>query len=158
MTNFKELLQQLVAADIWFVLIGGLAAVAHGSSYVTNDLDIAYQRKPANIKKLVILLKKLHASVRDAPTDLPFILDDKTFAMSMNFTFQTDLGALDLIGDVPGLGTYDDVVKVSEPIDLYGFRIDVLSLNGLIQAKKSAGRPKDLALLKELEAIRVMKP
>jgi predicted nucleotidyltransferase len=157
MTQFEELLKRLVAADIRFVLVGGLAAVAHGSAYVTIDLDICYQRSPDNIKRLVSLLNKLHTSLRDAPKDLPFVLDEKTFSLGMNFTFDTDLGALDLLGEISGVGTYPEVEKLSEPLDLFGFRVDILSLEGLIKSKQAAGRPKDEAVLKELRVIQEMK-
>jgi predicted nucleotidyltransferase len=157
MTQFEEILKRLNEAEVCFVLVGGLAAVAHGSAYVTVDLDICYERSPDNIKRLVPLLISLHATLRNAPKDLPFILDEKTFSLGMNFTFDTDLGALDLLGEITGVGVYSEVIKFSEPLDLFGLRIDILSLDGLIKTKQTAGRPKDLAHLKELEAIRAMR-
>lgn len=157
MTNFEELLRGLVKHKVKFVLIGGLAAVAHGSALVTNDMDICYERRPANIKNLVTLLKRISARLRDAPGDLPFILDEKTFALGMNFTFETDLGNLDLIGEVAGLGTYSEVLSHAEPLDLYDISVEMLSLDGLIKAKQAAGRPKDELHLKELLAIKSLK-
>lgn len=100
MTQFEKLLRKLTEANIQFVMIGGLAAVAHGSASVTNDLDICYERTPDNISRLVKLLHSLTARLRDVPTDLPFILDEKTFAYSMNLTFETTLGNLDLIAEL----------------------------------------------------------
>lgn len=157
MTNFEELLKALVKNQVQFVLIGGLAAVAHGSALVTNDLDICYQRSPDNIKKLVALLKKWKSKLRDVPADLPFTLDEKTFSFGMNFTFETQLGLLDLMGDIAGLGTYSEVIKHSEPLDLFGLSIEILSIDGLIKSKQAAGRPKDEFHLKELLAIKAMK-
>jgi predicted nucleotidyltransferase len=157
MTKFEEILKGLGAKKIKFILIGGFAAAAHGSTYLTNDLDICYERSPENIRKLVGFLKSVHANLRDAPQDLPFILDEKTFSFSLNFTFKTNLGDLDLIGELPGIGAFAQALKAAEPLDLFGMKVEVLSLEGLIQNKKATGRPKDLAHLKELEAIREMK-
>jgi hypothetical protein len=157
MTRFEDIIKGLVAARIRFVLIGGLAASAQGSSYVTQDLDICYERTRENISKIVIYLRSVHAKLRGTPGDVPFILDDRTFSFGMNFTFQTDLGDLDLLGEMSGVGGYQEAVKLSDALDLYGLRVDVLSVEGLIRAKRATGRPKDLAHLKELEAIRELK-
>lgn len=144
-------------AQIDFVLVGGLAAVSHGSAYATYDIDICYSRTDENIRKVVALLKSLKAKLRGAPEDVPFILDAKSIKMGLNFTFSTRLCDLDIFGEVAGLGNYSQVKKYAEPLDLYGLKIFVLTLDGLIQAKKAVQRPKDQMHLKELEAIRVMK-
>ena len=157
MTNYEELLKKLVSFDVDFVIIGGVAAVTHGSAYETRDLDICYRRSKENVKKLVKLLRSLHAKLRGPKEELPFILDEKTFSFGLNFTFTTDLGDFDLLGELGGVGSYDRVEMMSEPIDLCGFKVKVLSLDGLILSKRAANRPKDQAHLKELEAIREMK-
>jgi hypothetical protein len=157
MTNFEELLKKIVGAQIKFILVGGLAAIAQGSDYVTMDLDICYAREAKNIKKLVELIKKINGKLRDVPGDLPFHLDEKVFSMGMNFTFETDLGDLDLWGELAGLGPYQETLKYAEAFDLYGLPVVILSLVGLIKAKKAAGRPKDLVQLKELGALKALK-
>ena len=91
MTKFDQLIKKLVLADIEFILIGGLSAVAHGSAYETHDLDICYQRSDHNIKKIVGLLKSIKATLRGVPAGLPFQLDEKAISMGMNFTFSTSL-------------------------------------------------------------------
>lgn len=151
------MLKRLTDGEIQFVLIGGLAAVVHGSAYVTNDLDLCYERSVPNLKKLAALLKTLKATLRNAPTDLPFQFDERAFALGMNFTFDTTLGAMDLIGEVAGLGTYPQVIKHAEPFDLYGLHINTLSVAGLIKAKEASHRPKDIAHLTELRALQSMK-
>ncbi|MBI4127011.1 MAG: hypothetical protein HY465_05905 [Deltaproteobacteria bacterium] len=114
-------------------------------------------RSQENLKKLIHLLKKLNAKLRGAPPDVPFLLDAKTITMGMNFTFTTTFGELDLLGEVDGLGQYQEVSRYAEPYDLFGHKVLVLSLDGLIKTKRAAGRPKDQLHLKELEAIRAMK-
>lgn len=74
----------------------------------------------------------------------------------MTFTLTTDLADIDLLGEVLGLGVYEAVYAVSEEIEVYGLPCSVLTLEGLIRAKRAAGRPKDLRALYELEALLVL--
>jgi hypothetical protein len=135
------------------VIVGGVAAAIHGSMLLTNDLDVCYARDPANLKRLAQALQSVHARLRNAPEGLPFILDDETLKRGLNFTFSTDVGDLDLLGEVRGLGHYDDVLAGSLTIELFGYRFSVIDIGKLIIAKRSAGRQKDLLALPELEAI-----
>lgn len=157
MIRFEEILKKLVEAKIEFVVIGGIAAVVHGSAYATNDLDIAYRRTRENIKRLSPLLKSIHAKPRNFPVAVSAVVDEKSLSFGTNFTFETDLGNLDLLAEVSGLGTYEKVSELAEPLDLYGLKIRVLSIEGLIRTKRAAGRPKDLLHLKELRALGEMK-
>jgi hypothetical protein len=91
--------------------------------------------------------------LRNAPEGLPFVLDHETLKRGLNFTFTTDIGDLDLLGEVRGLGQYDDVLAGSLTVELFGYRFAVIDIGKLIVAKRSAGRQKDLLVLPELEAI-----
>lgn len=157
MLHIEHLLMVLCKAEVAFIVIGGMAAVAQGSAYVTADLDICYQRHPRNYQRLSEALQPLHLRLRGAPADLPFVLDAATLRAGLNFTFTTDLGDLDLLGEVTGLGSYDTVKAQAEEIELYQYRVWVLTLAGLIRSKEAAGRPKDLRLLPELQALRALR-
>jgi hypothetical protein len=135
------------------VLVGGVAATIHGSSIPTQDLDICYSRDNANLAKVIRALRAVNATLRGAPKDLPFILDEETLRRGLNFTFDTDAGKLDLLGEVLGVGGYDDCMAQADEAEIFGSRYRVLSLEKLIAAKRAAGRPKDLLALVELEAI-----
>jgi predicted nucleotidyltransferase len=152
-TGLEQLLQILHAAEVKFVLIGGLAAIAHGAETVTGDVDICYARDRDNLERLVQALAPVHPRLRGVPPDLPFRLDFPTLRAGLNFTLTTDLADLDLLGEVLGLGGYDAVYAASEEIEMSGFRYSVITLEGLIRAKRAAGRPKDLRALYELEAL-----
>ncbi|MBM4257468.1 MAG: nucleotidyltransferase [Deltaproteobacteria bacterium] len=156
--GFEQLLQILHSAGSKFVLIGGLAAIAHGAATVTGDVDICYARDPDNLERLSQALAPFHPRLRGAPPDLPFCLDTPTLRAGLNFTLTTDVGDLDLLGEVLGLGGYESVQVVSEEVELYGLSCLVLTLEGLIRAKRAAGRPKDLRALYELEALFALKP
>jgi hypothetical protein len=153
MTEFGKLVRTLAGEQVAFVLVGGVAATAHGSSRSTLDLDICYARDKANLKRLVSALAPLHPSLRGGPAGLPFLWDAETLRRGLNFTLTTDLGDLDLLGEMSGVGGYDQVRPSSVNKTLFGVECAVLSLPDLIAAKRAAGRTKDLEALVELEAL-----
>jgi hypothetical protein len=155
--NLKDLLEHLFQHDVEFVIVGGVAANALGSTLATFDLDICYARTPENLERLAAALTSLHATLRDAPAGLPFRPDAATLKAGLNFTFNTDLGPLDILGEIAGLGTYNQVAAAAEGLDLFGMPMQVLTLQGLIAAKRAAGRPKDQAQLLELEALQELR-
>jgi len=153
-TRFAELLRGLASAQVDFVLIGGVAAAAHGSSRVTQDLDIVYSRSAENLNRVVSALGSLKPYLRGAPPGLPFRLDAETLKAGLNFTLTTDLGWIDLLGEITGGGRYDDLAPHAIKVDVFGVTCRVLDLETLIQTKRAAGRPKDFEDLAELEIIR----
>lgn len=150
----KEPLQLLGQHEVKCVIIGGVAASLHGSSILTRDLDVCYARNRDNLKRLAAALQAVNAKLRNAPPDIPFILDDETLRGGLNFTFATDVGSLDLLGEVRGVGLYEDMISKATTYDLLGYSFPVIDIGQLIIAKRTAGRGKDLAVLPELEAIR----
>ncbi len=153
MIDVARVLQALNAAGVEYVVIGGLAATAHGSARLTQDLDIVYGRSPENLKRLVAALAPHHPYLRGAPPGLPFLFDAETLRRGLNFTLTTDLGDVDLIGEAVGGGTYDALRPHAIELDLGGVRLPCAGLRTLIQLKRAAGRPKDLEVIAELEAL-----
>lgn len=153
MKELPEILKMLYDAHVEFVVIGGAAMILSGSAYMTKDADFCYARTRDNIERLASALKPYHPRLRGAPADLPFTFDVRTISQGMNFTLSTDLGALDFLGEVSGLGSYGEVRAAAKIKTIEGMRIAVLSLAGLIKSKRAAGRPKDLYVLPELEAL-----
>jgi hypothetical protein len=153
MNDYLKLLKILCAAQVRFVVIGGAAAAAQGSTYATYDLDICYDRGSDNIERLAKALEPYHPRLRGVPDDLPFCFDTTTIRNGMNFTLTTDGGDIDLFGEVIGIGGYKDVKALSITVVLLGYQCAVLSLDGLIQSKRAAARPKDLLVLPEIEAL-----
>ena len=154
MIQVEPTLRLLTQHQIDFVIVGGVAVSAHGSSYLTFDLDVAYARARDNLKRLAAALAPYHPRPRNLPADLPFIWDERTLQQGTNFTLATNLGNIDLLGEVAGLGDYEQVRAQSVVMSLFGLQCRVLSLDALIIAKRAAGRPKDLLVLPELEALR----
>jgi len=146
-------LRLLGAYSVDCVIVGGVAAAIYGSSLLTNDLDVCYARDALNLQRLAEGLRSVHARLRNAPEELPFILDAETLKRGLNFTFTTDIGNIDLLGEVRGVGFYEQVFVGSVTVELFGYHFAVIDIGKLIEAKRAAGRPKDLIALPELEAI-----
>lgn len=153
MKEVESQIALLAGFQVEFVVVGGVAVIMHGAIHVTYDLDVCYSRAPENLEKLAQALKSVNARLRGVPEGLPFILDARTLKQGLNFTFETDIGPIDLLGEVAGVGTYSEAIKQSLRGDFLGHQLQLLSLDHLIAAKQAAGRPKDLLVLPELEAI-----
>ena len=153
MTNVGKQLGLLVAAGVDFIVIGGMAAAAHGSARATLDLDVVYSRSPENIARLATALAPHAPYLRGAPPGLPFKLDATTIRHGLNFTLTTDIGDLDVLGEVVGGGTYADLLAHTIEIDAFGVRCRYVDLATLITLKRAAGRPKDFEALAELEIL-----
>jgi hypothetical protein len=152
-TDFARLLGVLVEGGVEFVVIGGIAAAAHGSAHVTVDLDIVYGRSPDNIARLAAALRPLSPYLRGAPPGLPFRFDADTIRRGLNFTLVTTAGDLDALGEATGGGTFDALLPCSEVRSVLGVEVRFVDLETLIHLKRAAGRPKDLERIAELEAI-----
>ena len=155
MTRFGELLGVLERAKVEFILVGGVAAAAHGSPRTTQDIDIVYSRKPDNLERLAQALAPYDPYLRGSPIGLPFALDKATLKAGLNFTLTTSLGWIDLLGEITGGGGYDELLPHSLGIELFGQTCYVLDLETLIATKRAAGRPKDFEALAELELLRI---
>lgn len=157
MLQAELMLTALCDAEVSFVVIGGMAAVAQGSSYVTADLDIFYQRQSSNYSKIVTALRQFNPRLRGVDPNLPFSLHEATLELGMNFTLTTDAGDLDLLGEISGFANYEEVKGKAEEIELFGRHVWVLTLDGLIYSKQVTARPKDLRLLPELKALKALR-
>src|SRR5258705_13262459 len=104
-----RLVNLLGAFSVEVIIVGGVAETLHGSEFPTTDLDVCYARDAQNLERLADALRSVNARLRNAPEGLRFILDAETLKRGLNFTFATDIGSLDLLGELRGLGYYEDV-------------------------------------------------
>ena len=150
------ILERLAAAAVRFVVVGGLAAQAHGSPSMTDDLDICYARDADNLRALAGVLTDLVATRRGLPEDAPRMpaLDVRTLRAGGLFTLTTRFGDLDLLADPdPGLD-YEMLSESAFAATVHGVPLRVASLDDLIAMKRAAGRPKDRVELEILGALR----
>ena len=148
------LLRILREHGVDFVVVGGFAGNILGSPLITTDLDVCYARDSANLERIAAALREVHANLRGAPSGLPFRLDVKTLANQINFTFETDAGPLDLIGEPAGVSGYKALAVNAEVVDLDGVEVLICAIEDLIRMKRAAGRMKDIGALPTLEALR----
>jgi hypothetical protein len=148
------LIRTLLAHQVQFIVVGGVAATTHGSPQATFDLDICYERSTPNLEALARALTALHAHLRGAPPDLPFRLDARTLRNGDAFTFTTDAGDLDCLGTPSGTRGYADLEASAVDMEVAGVPVKVTSLDDLIRMKRAANRAKDRAALEILGALR----
>jgi hypothetical protein len=140
-----------------FVVIGGIAAVLHGSPSTTFDLDVCYATDPGNLAALAEVLNGLGAQLRGIDEEVPFSPDGETLRRVELLTLVTKFGELDLLSNPVGGPGYEVLRRRAERFDLGGFAVLVASIDDLIAMKTAAGRTKDLAAAEELEAIRELR-
>jgi hypothetical protein len=153
-TTLSQLLQRLCDAEIDFVIVGGFAALLHGSTLVTRDLDICAVLSRSEVAKLREALRDLNPTHRLTPQRLSFLTAPDPDVDVKNLYLETELGTVDILSSILGIGDFDRVRAASIEIELFGRRCRVISLEDLIRAKEALGRDKDLLAAKELRAIR----
>jgi predicted nucleotidyltransferase len=151
--SFATILGGLRENEIRFVVVGGLAGIAHGSRRVTDDVDICYDVSGRNTEHLAALLSKWNAYPRGIEPNLPFFMDARQFSMTPIMTLTTSEGFIDVLDVVKGVGDYSECRRRSVEIEAFDISFRVLDLSALIDAKAATGRPKDIDQLPELEAL-----
>ena len=155
--SFSSILRGLKEEHVRFVVIGGLAAAAHGSRRITDDVDICYDASSANLKRLSALLASWNAYPRGIVAGLPFFMDERQFKVTPLMTLTTSEGMVDVLDIVKGVGDYEKCRQHSQEVVAFDLKFRVLDLPSLIEAKRAAGRPRDLDHLAELEALLALK-
>jgi hypothetical protein len=153
--DLARLLEALDRHKVAYVLIGGLAAVYHGSPFPTEDADIAPQADRANLERLAAALVELDARIRTGAeaAGLPFTCDADSLAVLKTINLTTTAGDLDLTFEPAGTAGYDDLRRDATRTDLYGVTVQIASLADVIRSKQAANRPKDQRVLPMLREI-----
>jgi hypothetical protein len=144
-----SLLRALNEGGVDYVVVGGLAGMARGSSYPSFDLDVAYARDTSNLQRLAVVLVALDVKLTNAPPDLPFQVDARTLESGANFTFDTSLGRFDILGSIEGIRSYEELREAATVHEIEGEPARVASIDHLIAMKRAANRPKDRIMLEE---------
>lgn len=153
MQNLSELTRRLVEGKVEFVLVGGFAAVAHGTTLVTRDVDICCRFSEANLMRIQEVLIDLHPVHRSRP-DLPLSLSAQQCADLKNLYLKTDLGDLDCLGEVLGIGDFEAVLRHSVEVKLPFGGCRILDLDALIRAKEAMDRDHDRVTVRQLREIK----
>lgn len=149
---FRSLAEQ----DVEYVLVGGLAATAHGVSIITVDTDICFRQTPENCERLARSLEPLAAEIYP-PRPVPIPITAELLRTHRIVHLRTRAGRLDVMASIPGLGLYDEIVPGVTVIAVGDLQIPILSLDQLIRAKSALHQPKDREHLDQLLAIQKLK-
>jgi hypothetical protein len=156
-TEFQPelILEVLARRGVRHVLIGGFAAVIHGSPYVTTDVDVVPDPAPENLERLSGALADMHARVwtSSEPNGVHFEHDGPALAAAGMWNLVTDFGRLDIAFEPSGTAGYIDVARDAVHLSILGAEVDVASLADVIRSKEAAGREKDRLVLPVLRRI-----
>jgi predicted nucleotidyltransferase len=151
--HISALLGRLAGAGVDFVVIGGVAVIAHGYERNTKDLDICYSPDQANLDALGGVLVELGARLRGIDEEIPFVADARTLLRTQILTLDTREGGLDLLVDPTGAPGYRALKERAERIDFDGFDVLIASIEDLLAMKRAANRPQDRVDVQALEAL-----
>lgn len=155
MQDLNHLLKILLSHKLDFMIVGGFAAVVHGSSRVTKDLDITMLMTQENIDNLRVALKDLAPRHRMNPSHkASFLEEPKSLSGLNNIYLETAAGILDIVTLENSLGSFEDLKRRALTVNLFGYNCLVLSLDDLISTKEKMKRPKDLIVLEELRELK----
>lgn len=158
--NTEALVRLLDNRGVAYVLVGGVAAVAHGATRATFDIDIVPRWDDENLTALADALRSAHAKLRvpgsAEPVDVP--LDGKTFRHYEVSTWRTDHGDVDVITGTPTkkkrrLASFSDLVARAHSRTAFGVTLLVADLADVIESKEALDRPPDRAALPELREL-----
>lgn len=150
----EALLARFTGKQVEFVIIGGICNVLHGVTLVTKDVDVCCRFTPENLRRIEAAVKELHPVHRQTRDRIPFQLTPELAARLKNLYLQTDLGAIDCLSEVAGVGDFDAVLRDSVPVRLAFGECRMLSIDALIRSKEAVGRDQDKIAVRQLRAIK----
>jgi len=151
----QDILEVLDRHGVRFVLIGGLAAILHGASHLTTDVDIVPYESKDNLTRLSAALRELDARIRVSgePDGVPFDHSAESLARVRTWNLQTAKGDLDIAFEPSGTHGYDDLARDAVVMRVRGSDVPVASLADVIRSKEAAGRARDRAVLPGLREL-----
>ncbi len=153
MDSILQILDRLNKSGVPYILIGGMAARAHGSSVNTEDLDICIAACDEHFRRIIQVFQDVHPRYRMQPDEPPLSPDHPWLPGLKNLYLRTDLGQVDVLGELPGTGDYNTIRDRTIDVDFAGINCRVLDIPTLIESKLRAGRPKDQQAARELQYI-----
>jgi hypothetical protein len=155
--NNQALLVRLKENGLDFVVIGGVCVVYHGALLATFDLDICCPFGVENVQRIASAVKDLNPIHRLTANQLPLEVTRSSFPDLKNLYLQTDLGKLDCLSEVKGVGNFEEVRKQSVVAKFAYGEFQYLNLDALIRAKTAVGRERDLDAVRWLTALKERK-
>lgn len=152
--NLKPTVIEVFAeSKVQFVVVGEIVAFIYDLPRGSFAFEICYARRAENVKQIVVALAPYNPLPRGFTTDSSFEWNEQILSNEKIIRLKTELGNIDLLAEVEGIGDYEKVKAESTTNQVSGVDVNILSIKGLLQAKKAAGCPKDLLVIPELEAL-----
>jgi hypothetical protein len=151
--RFAEILRLFAKNDVEVIVVGLLAGVLQGAPVTTGDVDVVHRRSPENVARLLRVLRQIDAVYRHDPRRLA--PNESHLLGPGHQLLESKLGDVDCLGAIDAGKTYEDLIGATTLMELgHGLALPVIELDTLIEIKRRAGRPKDIAVLPILEATR----
>jgi hypothetical protein len=153
--DLHRLLEVLDRNGVGYVMIGGMAAVIHGSPFPTEDVDITPAPTRDNLERLSTALRELDARIRveGVENGLPFDHSADSLGAVRSWDLTTRFGDLDLSFVPSGTSGYTDLSRDARRLELFGVMVQVASLADVVRSKQAANRPKDQRVLPTLREL-----
>lgn len=150
----RELFAALARHGVEYLTIGGIAIQAYGGQRLTQDLDVAIAASTENFTRLADALRELDARIlgpggqrsRSVPSA-------SLLGSSDQWHFITLHGALDLVTLPAHLGSFAEMRGRAHEVALGELLVPIAHRTDLIEMKRAAGRPQDLADIRLLESL-----
>ena len=153
-SSLEQFAEVFISHGVEFIVVGGQAEILLGSSRPTYDVDLCYRRTKENLRRLAAALSEIKPTLRNAPPNLPFVIDEQSLALGGNFTFDTSIGALDLLAYMEPVGTFEEIASRVSTVRVGELDLKVIHIDDLITIKRHIQRPKDRDSLMHLLAIK----
>lgn len=142
--DFRDFLNALNHAKVKYILVGGYSVIFYGYNRVTGDLDLFLEPTNENYDNLMKA-----CGLFGLPTNVISKTDFLNPAETDVFTFGRPPLAIDLMVKLANF-TFDEVYQMADYSDFDGIKMKIIHLDHLKEAKKYAGRFKDLDDLQHL--------
>lgn len=151
--SFFNILKKLCDGGVDFIIIGGFAGIVYGCTYVTQDIDICCDFSSKNLLRLQSCLKDINPVHRMTSNKNPLELTEDNCKDFKNLYLATDIGQLDCLSFVEGLGKFEDIIGKSRKIEIDNYIFNVLTIESLIKSKQALNRPHDRLAVNQLKNI-----
>jgi len=148
--RYHEILLRLADEGVEFVGVGMVSAILQGVPLTTLDLDIVHRRTPENVERLLRVIDDIDGVARMDPRRLR--PNETHLLASGHILLQTRFGDFDCLGTIDGGRAYEDLLPLSIEFMIEARPLRFLDLHHLLEIKKRAGRPKDLAAIPYIES------
>jgi len=124
---------------------------------VTEDVDICCDFSGENLLRLQNAVADINPVHRMSPNKLQLKLTGENCVQFKNLYLDTDIGQLDCVSNVDGLGDYTTIKNNSQLVQAGNVKLHVLNIDSLIKSKQTMDRPRDRETVIQLEAIKKLK-